>query len=125
MRGFLVMFQMGFMIFSVVICNCFTIILIKYHATISYINRNIFTYLNVSLIMSISLIVNEQCISYVLRLSFGSLPYPYAFFARTLIMTATLLYFGIILSLNIFRILLISKVMIKITTQPYQLYTGS
>ena len=104
------MFQMTFMMLSVVICNCFTILLLKYHSTILYINRNIFIYLNVSLIINMSTMVNEQSISYILRLFFGSLPYYYAFIARTIIMTATLLYFGIILNLNLFRILLICKV---------------
>ena len=98
------------MIFSVVICNCFTLILLKYHSTILYINRNIFIYLNVSLIINLSIMVNEQSISYVLKLFFGSLPYTYALIARTLVMTVSLLYFGIILNLSFFRILLIFRV---------------
>ena len=98
------------MIFSVVICNCFTILLLKYHSTILYINRNIFIYLNVSLIITISMMVNEQSISFILKLFFGPLSFIYAFIARTLITTATLLYFGMILNLSFFRILLIIKV---------------
>ena len=108
--NYFVMFQIIFMIFSVVICNCFTVLLLKYHSTILYINRNIFIYLNVSLIINISMMVNEQSMSFILKLFFGSLPFIYAFIARTLITTATLLYFGIILNLSFFRILLIIKV---------------
>ena len=72
--------------------------------------RNIFTYLNVTLIITICMMVNEQSMSFILKLFFDSLPFIYAFISRTLITTATLLYFGIILNLSFFRILLIFKV---------------
>ena len=101
------------MIFSILLCNSITVLLLRYHSAILYLNRNIFFYLNVSLIVSMSMMVNEQATSLMLRLYFGALPYQYAFVARFFIMTFTLLYFGIVLNLNMFRIVLVSKVNIS------------
>ena len=100
-----------FMVFSLVLCNSLTVILIKYHSTIFYIDRNIFIYLNTSLIITMNIMVNEQCVSLLLRISYGPLPSPYATVARSIVMSSFLVLHGIVLTLNIIRIMLICKVM--------------
>ena len=99
-----------FMVLSLTICNILTFVLLKYHSSILYINRNIFIYLNTSLIISISAMVTEQSLSEILKLVFGPLPSAYALFARTTVTASLLLFHGIVFNLNMFRILLVHQV---------------
>jgi hypothetical protein len=109
-----------FMVFSFVLCNSLTAILIKYHSSICYINRNIFIYLNTILIITMNIMVTEQCERVLLMISYGPLPSLYATVARSFVLSSFLLLHGIVLTLNVIRIILICKLsnLIKIVTLP-------
>ena len=46
--------------FFVLVCDILSAILIKYHSSILFVNRNILTYLNLTIIIAMSLAVNCQ-----------------------------------------------------------------
>ena len=101
-----------FLIVSLLISNTLTIILLKYQSSILYINRTILINLNTALIIIMNISVNEQSGNLLLRLCFGPLPTQYAFVARVVILICMFLFHWVILTLNIFRIILIQKVCI-------------
>ena len=103
-------FYGSFLFVSIVISNILTTIRIQYHSSIQCQKRNVFIYLDTVLIIFVDVIITEQCGSLLLKHIFGNLPTLYAFAARNIIVSTTLLFHEIILSLFFMRIFSILQV---------------
>ena len=102
--------SLAFHIVSLMLSNILTIILLKYQSSILYINRTILNYLNMALIITMNISVNEQSIHSIFRVVFGPFSQEYAFCARAVLVLCFFTFNLIFFTLNIFRIVLISKV---------------
>ena len=99
-----------FMLVSLLLSNSLTIILLKYKSSIIYNHRDILTYLNTALIITMNICLNQQSGTFLLKMLYGPLPWQFAFVARTVFMACLFLIHGIVFAINVLRMLLIFKV---------------
>ena len=90
----------AFHIVSLMLSNILTIILLKYQSSILYINRTILNYLNMALIITMNISVNEQSIHSIFRVVFGPFSQEYAFCARAVLVLCFFTFNLIFFTLN-------------------------
>ena len=117
-----------YLIISLIISNLLTHFILRFHSSILVIHRNILTYLNTFLIISMDACVciqviilegrrilitnssNFQCLSVLLRILHGPFHLYIAIFFRATFFWFLFLLHGIVFAINVFRIIIVFKV---------------